>query len=81
MIIVKNPDGTYTLTPTLAEAAVLDRALVKFGPDVLRDLVANWLADRAKVFREEDAGLIMPKYEALTQVQKDQVDAILGIQK
>jgi len=66
LTITKSPDGTYVLTPTPEEAALLARAEAQYGKTVLSDLITNWLADRKAAFLQLDKDVFRAKFDKLS---------------
>ena len=50
--------ATLTITYPDALASVLARAQAEHGPDVVTDLVVNWLKDRERVFDDQDIAAV-----------------------
>ena len=50
--------ATLTITYPDALQSVLAEALVRHGPEVVNDLVVNWLKDRERVFEDQDIAAV-----------------------
>ena len=56
---------------------ILDRALIDHGPDVVNELVANWLRDRQRLQRELDATAMKARVDRLTDAEKALIPAVI----
>mgnify|MGYP001570735654 FL=1 len=56
---------------------ILDRALIDHGPDVVTDLVVNWLLDRQRLQRELDATAMKARVDRLTDAEKALIPAAI----
>lgn len=79
MQIAKNSDGTYILTPTPLETTVIAWAIRRHGADVLRQLLENWLSDRASLLASERGVTIRDAYDAATPAVKAQIKSALNL--
>ena len=79
MIIVKNPDGTYLLTPTAAEAAILDRIIAKLGASVVKDHFEGIVREFGKHLRETRQADLRQAYENAASTSQAEVRSILGL--
>lgn len=79
MTSVKNPGGTYTLTPAAGETAILNRAESAFGGDVLARRVEEIITELRKHFREKRQQDLRVAYENAASTSQEQVRNILGL--
>ena len=56
---------------------ILDRALIDHGPDVVNELVVNWLLDRQRLQRELDATAMKARVDRLTDAEKALIPAVI----
>jgi hypothetical protein len=78
MKITANTDGTYTIAPDEDEAAILQRAVKEYGPDTVKDLITNWIADRKRVFEQQDKDALKAKFDTLSPEEQAAILAKLG---
>ena len=77
MTLTDNPDRTLTVTLTPQERAVLDRAMLDHGSDVVRDLLTNWLKDRERY--QDEADVVDVRLGKATEATKARVRLKLGL--
>jgi len=58
MTIIDNPNKTLTITLSVEERVVLDRAFTDHGAGVLAELVKNWLDGRVRFQEDNDITLV-----------------------
>jgi hypothetical protein len=77
VVIISDDKLQVTITLTVDEAAILDRALTEHGPDVVLDLVSGWLNERDRV--QVDADLADVRGGRASPSVKARVRARLGL--
>ena len=74
--VVKNPDGTYTVTPTPEEAAIVARD--PQVPSRLPDVIAAAATRAIESVHEQQRVGLQKLYPALTDNERGRVDTVLA---
>lgn len=78
LTMTANPDGTYTVTLTDAEKAVLTRAIQEHGPGVFKVVIVNWLTDRLQRQDEADRTDFLVRYKKLSPADQQTIKNLLN---
>ncbi len=76
--VVKNSDDTYTITLDTDEKVVVGKAEIRYGANIVEELIGNWIEDRKRVLEGIEAEEFGIRFRALSIVNKKKVENILG---